>query len=200
MPVTHIVRALVALTFGLSANLVGQTASWLDRPLAGWNLPAAAVPNAPGESAARDAATARCPAVARSPGTQAEAAVAAAGWLPYWHLDRQLVRDEIEIVAGALAADAQCQPADFNLFVFLSGRFAGTLSPDVMGPGRDGVAGAVRIIDRETISVEYARFLAGDTPCCPSGRVSARFRVEHAAGASAIVVPASLRTSRRGAG
>jgi hypothetical protein len=131
------------------------------------------------------------------PATDAERAVAAAGWIPYWHLDRQLRREDVEIVAGRLSADAACQPLAFNLFVFAGGRFAGTLSPDLMAPGRDGIAGAVRIRDRETVTAEFARFEAGDTSCCPSSRASVRFRIDRTGPDGARVLPIDIRTSRQ---
>ena len=69
-------------------------------------------------------------------------AVRHAGWVPFLHFDRAIARDDIEVLGGMTAATSSgCEPTTFNLFVFVGGTFAGTISPIVMGQGRDGVAG-----------------------------------------------------------
>jgi hypothetical protein len=144
--------------------------SWLDRPLAGWRS------------------------------TRAEQAVDAAGWSPFWNVDQQLVRDDVEIVGGMRSADAACQPADYNLFVFAGGQFAGTLSPVEMTTKADSSSGVVRIplplIKTEfIITTEFARYQNSDALCCPSSRVAVRYRIDRTP-AGPVVVPVELRTTR----
>ena len=43
-----------------------------------------------------------------------------------------------EILSGQANADGMCRPTDYQLFVFESGVFAGTLSPDLMDSRTDG--------------------------------------------------------------
>lgn len=187
---------LVTLTCvlpALVATLGAQTASWLDRPLDGWNTPAMAVPPAPPRAAGLDAALKTCatPVPAPSP---AVSAVARAGWTPFLHQDRALTRDDVEIVAGLTSLTSICEADRFNLFVFTGGRFAGTLSPAPMHANRDGVAGAVRIAGAETITAEFGRYAAGDSECCPTSRVRVTYALTR--GPNPAVHPTSLDIRR----
>ncbi len=92
-------------------------------------------------------------------------------------------------------ADGMCRPATFHVFVFVGGRFAGTLSPEPMTSRLDGSIGAVRIISADLITAEFARYRAQDPLCCPSSRVSVRFRIDRT-GPDAVVTPVEMRTTR----
>jgi hypothetical protein len=179
----------------LAAVAVAQstTASWLDRPLTNWNHPGSVPrPVAAGETVPQIAV--RCGMEPRR-GSPAELALAEAGWLPYLHVDREIVRADIEILAGLAAADVECRPSEFNIFVFVAGRFAGTLSPLPMRAGVDGGIGAVRLAADDTISADFARYLDRDTPCCPSGRVNVRFRIDRT-NSPAVVIPVAVHAIR----
>lgn len=188
----------LALSLAVSA---AQTppASWLDRPLSGWNKAGAAVPPAPAFAEAKAAVISRCRLIPpRS--TRAEQAVDAAGWIPFWNVDQQLVREEVEIVGGMRGADAECQPAAYNVFVFVGDQFAGTLSPTEMTTKADSASGVVRmplppINTKFIISAEFARYQNADALCCPSSRVAVRYRIDRTA-AGPVVVPVELRTTR----
>ncbi len=189
------VTLALACAFCFGAELVAQSAEgWLDRPLTNWNDPARPLPRGmpTGESVAEMAI--RCDLRVRR-GTLAERALADAGWFPYLHVDRQIVLGDVEIVAGMAEADGMCRPIEFNVFVFVAGRLAGTLSPLLMSSRTDGSIGAVRLAPDETISAEFARYLDRDALCCPSGRVSVRYRIERK-GPQAVVIPASIQTIR----
>jgi hypothetical protein len=183
-----IASALVLLSsFGAAA----QTA-WLDQPLTGWNAPGSALPKGAADEAARADAVKRCALVAAA--SDAGRTLEGAGWIAQPHLDRPLVNDDVEIVAGLSSLDASCGPAVFNLFVFVGGRFAGTLSPGLMSPRKDAAAGPVRFVN-DGISAEFARYKPGDSDCCPTARVAVRYRIDRSpAGPS--VVPVSVRTTR----
>ena len=114
---------ILACALWVGASVVAQAVadSWLDRPLANWNGPARPVPPAMPASETISEIANRCDVPVRR-GTRAERALADAGWLPYLHVDRQIVRGEVEIVAGMAGADGMCRPADFNVFVFVAGR------------------------------------------------------------------------------
>jgi hypothetical protein len=155
---------------------VRSGASWLDRPLTAWNKAGAAVPSPSQKPSQPAALIKRCRLT--SPTQAGAAAVAAAGWVPYLHQDRALARDGVEIVGGLADAGAACDPAGFNLFVFVNGRFAGTLSPAPMTTSRDGVAGAVRLVSADSLTTEFARFAPGDLECCPSTRVRVTYRID----------------------
>jgi hypothetical protein len=176
----------------VGAVLQAPMSSWLDRPLSGWN--GAAPPRNVARSGESSAALrTRC----RPPAASGAAArvVEALGWVAFDHLDRPLAAHGVEVVGGMTGADQMCRPVGYHLFVFVDGRFAGTLSPETMTTGQDGSAGPVRILDAETMSAEFARFASRDVPCCPTSRVTVRYRVDRSS-AAAVVVPADLRTTR----
>ena len=153
------------------AFLSAQTgARWLDRPLTAWNRPGFSVATAPMTLDGQALLNKRC-------GSPTSASVASldalrrARWVPFLHLDQAIARNDIEVAGGMTGATPGCEPESFNLFVFVDGVFAGTVSPVMMTPSRDGAAGAVRITGANTMTVEFARYGAGDPECCPSSRV-----------------------------
>jgi hypothetical protein len=115
--------------------------------------------------------------------------------VPYLHLDQAIARSGIEVVGGMTAASPGCEPERFNLFVFVDGTFAGTLSRAAMTPSRDRVAGAVRITGGDTLTVEFARFMPGDADCCPSSRERVSYRIEKT-GAGATLIATDTRQLR----
>ena len=183
--------ALVALTY---THLIAQSEqSWLERPLANWNgsIKGVARPSIANEST--QAVAARCK-LEVSRGSIGERTLADAGWLPYLHVDRKLVEGDVEIIAGLSGADGMCRPLGFNLFVFVGGQLAGTLSPIPMSSREDGSAGSVRLAPDGTIAAEFARYTEKDALCCPSGRVGVRYRIDR--GARPLVVPVSTQAIR----
>jgi hypothetical protein len=116
--------------------------------------------------------------------------------MPYLHLDRAIALDEVEVIAGMGAAGPGCMPEMYNLFVFVSGTFAGTLSPVPMTPNRDGEAGAVRIGSADRLTAEFARYAPGDPECCPSSRVRVTYRIERADGKPPMVLATEIRRIR----
>ena len=185
----------LALLLGLVLPVAAQSMeSWLDRPLKNWNDPAKPVPRAmpTGETIAQVAKRCKLP-VKRD--TTAQSALVDAGWLPYLHVDRQIIQRDVEIVAGMAEADGMCRPMEFNVFVFVGGKLAGTLSPLTMTSRVDGVIGAVRLAADEVIAAEFARYTDRDALCCPSARVSVRYRIDRE-GSQPIVIPVSIQTTR----
>jgi hypothetical protein len=181
---------LIAAT---AATVAQQTAAWLDRPLVNWNQPGAAIPKPPANEESKQELIVRCkltPPVT----TAGEKALDAAGWIPFWNVAQQLVRDDVEIIGGMAASDGMCRPASYNLFVFVGNRFAGVLSPTLMTSRFDGSTGAVRLRPPE-ISAEFARYAAGDPLCCPSSRVTVRFRIDRRTEGT-VVVAEEVRTTR----
>ena len=170
-----------------------RASSWLDRPLVNWNTPGDKVPAPPAAGETKQALIKRClltPPLA----TPAETAVDAAGWVPFWNVDQQLVRDGVEIIGGMSEADGMCRPGKYNLFAFVDGRFAGALSPTPMTSRLDGSSGAVRM-PLPLLTAEFARYAASDPLCCPSSRVTVRYRIDRTP-AGPVVVPVDVRTTR----
>jgi LppP/LprE lipoprotein len=168
-------------------------ASWLDRPLIGWNSAGSAVPKPPGAEEEKAAVIARCRLKPHAD-TLPERALDTAGWIVFWNFDQQLVRDGVEVVGGMSGADGMCRPANYNLFVFVDGRFAGTLSPTAMTSRLDGSSGAVRLPVPQ-LTAEFARYSPQDPLCCPSSRVTVRYRIDRLP-AGPVVVPVDVRTTR----
>lgn len=183
---------------GLSVATFAQTrpasVDWLDKPLAAWNTAGAAVPKASIDATARDEVMKTCDLTLRR-STPGERALADAGWIPFRNFDRQLVQDDIEIMDGMSAADGMCRPVGYNIFVFVGGLFAGTLSPSLMNSREDASSGAVRILDRDTLSAEFARYTDKDPMCCASSRVTVRFHIDRT-GRQPVVTPLDVRVTR----
>jgi len=180
------------LTLSMSAAQ-SPPSSWLDRPLAGWNKAGSPVPGARAGGEAAESVIRRCQLTPpRSTGP--ERAVDAAGWIPFWNVDQQLVREDVEIVGGMKGADGMCRPSMYNLFVFVGGRFAGVLSPTPMTSRLDSSSGVVRM-PLPVITAEFARFTSTDPLCCPSSRVTVRYRIDRTA-AGPVVAVLEVRPTR----
>jgi LppP/LprE lipoprotein len=177
----------------LHAGQTAGTSIWLDRPLSNWNKAGQDIPPPPdGKEALKDV-IGRC-GLKPPRSTPGERALDAAGWIPFWNVDRQLLRDEVEIVGGMREADGMCEPVTYNLFVFVRGRFAGVLSPQPMTSRLDGSSSAVRM-PLPAITAEFARYKDGDAFCCPSSRMTVQYRVD-TTGDGPVVVPVEARTTR----
>ncbi len=189
--------AIVAvLVFGASVLAQAPARSWLDRPMSNWNVPGRAMPRAVTKGETIAGISKRCASLPVVRDTSGERAVADAGWLPFHMFDRQLVQRDVEIIGGLAGADGMCRPVEFNVFVFVGGQFAGTLSPAQMASRTDGsIGGAVRLSDTDTISAEFARYAESDPLCCPSARVTVRYRIDRNA-TSPVVVPAGVQPTR----
>ena len=87
-----------------------------------------------------------------------------------------------------------CRPVTYNLFVFVGGRFAGVLSPTSMASRLDSSSGVVRL-PLPAITAEFARYTGTDALCCPSSRVTVRYRIDRTA-AGPVVAPVEVRTTR----
>ena len=187
--------AIIAVVLGTPVR-AGQSSdppTWLDRPLANWNTAGQAIPPAPdGKELKRDV-IARC-SLTPPRATPGERALDAAGSDPFWNVDRQLIRDDVEIVGGMREADGMCDPVTYNLFVFVAGRFAGVLSPVPMTSRLDASSGAVRM-QLPVITAEFARYTGSDALCCPSSRMSVRYRLDTTPDGP-VVVPLETRTTR----
>lgn len=145
--------------------------------------------------AARHAALEKRCGIPKAASPESVSALQRARWVPFLHLDQAIARNGIEVVGGMTAATPGCEPESFNLFVFVNGAFAGTLSPTAMSPSRDNVAGAVRITGADTLTVELARFMPGDAACCPSSRERVTYRIDKT-GTGATLVATDTRQLR----
>jgi hypothetical protein len=192
---------MARLSLGAVLVVVGTTiasaqlaTAWLDRPLTAWNQPGANVPASRIAADSQAGLERRCSAP-QGPSAKSMDAIRRARWVPSLHLDRPIAANEIEVIGGMTGATAGCEPLYFNLFVFVGGVFAGTVSPAMMAPTRDGAAGAVRITGPDTLTVEFARYMPGDAECCPSSRVRVSYRIDRS-GAGPTLVPTDVSQVR----
>jgi hypothetical protein len=187
-----LVLAVAATLFSATMSAQSDT-SWLERPMTPWA--STAVPAARAGSESQNVLERRCGSSSLTASPTADP-VRKAGWAPFLHFDRAITRDDVEVIGGMTAAATPgCEPTMFNLFVFVGGTFAGTISPVAMGQGRDGVVGAVRVTGADALTAEFARYTKTDTECCPSSRVRVTYRIERA-GAQPTLVPVDMRTLR----
>ena len=106
----------------LAMAAVAQT-SWLDRPLNNWNNGNGVVPNAPRVLVPIDE---RCRATIRTPESIVDRAVTRAGWSLF---GPSQTYGATTVVMAMVSVDGMCRPNQYNGFVFVRDRFAGTLSP-----------------------------------------------------------------------
>ena len=160
--------------------------AWLDAtPVTAWNQQGAAVPRPPAMQG-EPLTTGRCADQARPPETPADRSVVAAGWTLVGPLQ---VFGETSIVLGATTADGMCRPLGFQAFVFVRGRFAGTVSPQPMDARTDGSATTVRLVSRDRVMAEY---LQGTRPRTRSvarrGSRARPSRIKRSPGGSVVLV------------
>lgn len=192
------VQTTVGVLLLLGVSLLAQTPepSWLDRPLSNWNVSGRALPRAMpnGETIAEISKRCAMPSLTGNPG---ERALASAGWLPLHIFDRQIVQRDVEIVGGLAGTDGMCRPTQFNVFVFVNGQLAGTLSPSEMDSRTDGsIGGGIRLAEDDTIVADFARYTGVDPLCCPSGHVTVRYRIDRTA-SPPVVVPVRIQPTRQ---
>ncbi|MGE0392838.1 MAG: LppP/LprE family lipoprotein [Vicinamibacterales bacterium] len=164
--------------------------SWLDGPIRPWSDARPGVPPAEaGAWAGRD------DCLGPRPDGPEAAQLRASGWRPFQLFDRPIGRGAVVVLGGLRDVTADCAPAAFQVFVFVDGAFAGTLSPVEMTTGRDGVVGAIRVLPDDRITAEFARYKVGDGECCPSGRVRVSYRIDRTGGPARVLAVdrASLR-------
>lgn len=162
-------------------------AAWLDASPQPWNRGGAAVPAAP-----RDVVIPlnieRCQGRERQPQTPEEQRVVEAGWrlTDYWPLQRQ--GDVVALLALA-GYDGMCRPWGYNGFVFVRGRFAGTVAPLPMNSRTDGALdhGPTLLPDGRLEAI-FRRYAPTDPYCCPS-RPSSRvgYRIAGASDSPTVV-------------
>jgi hypothetical protein len=170
--------------------------AWLDKPLTNWNTAGRAIPAAKAEEEPIAELAPRCKYLPLLETTAGERALVAAGWVPFRMFDRQIVDRDVEIIGGLAGADGMCRPANYNVFVFVNGRLAGTLSPQEMDSRSDGsIGGAIRLAADDTIDAGFARYTDKDPLCCPSSHVTVRYRLDRTS-PSPVVVPVSVRVTR----
>jgi hypothetical protein len=163
-------------------------ASWLDQPLQNWNRPRARIPKAP--SGGIDA---MCSDSVRKPVGPEDRAVTAAGWLLIGPL--QTFSGTTFILAES-SADGMCRPVGYQGFVFVGGRFAGTISPVSMNSRADGTMDPFDLNRADNLDITFSRYKESDPLCCASGQTLVTYSIKSVKGWP-LLVPFSLHTFPR---
>jgi hypothetical protein len=127
---------------------------------------------------------------AKSPPTPETREVAAAGWLGA-AVDKRA--GDTVIVFARNGVDGMCRPMDYQYFVFVGGKFAGTLSPHPMASRIDGSGWLGEKPEARRLTVDFARYRKDDPLCCPARTSSVTYELREGAGGP-FVVPARVIT------
>jgi hypothetical protein len=185
------IASLVASAALVTMFLVPTTATadgaWLDGPVTNWNTPGMAIPQAPPRDPSLNP---RCFEVTILPVAPQEQVVADAGWMLYGPAYAGL---PIEFVHAMAGFDGMCRPLQFQVFLFVDGELAGTFSPVLMDSRTDGALIQALAYPDDLMQTGYARYTPQDPLCCPSGRSTARWKIDRSSG-SPVVLLQSVKT------
>jgi hypothetical protein len=162
---------LIFILLSLLPRLVAGQESWLDSQQRDWNRPGIAIPAAPAPVAADSA---YCQTLVRPVETAVDAALVAQGWRLFSAYQRGW---GITLTGGFVDFDAMCRPVSYQEFVFVDGRFAGTLAPVPMAPRSDGALTDARITSANHLIATYMRYAPTDPLCCPSDKTVITFSI-----------------------
>lgn len=184
---TCITTAAVPISVVRAAKTAG---TWLDVPLTNWNQPRGAIPKPPspqGESPT----TARCKDIVRKPTTPEDRAVSAAGWTLYGSYQ---LFSSTSVVSAMSSVDGMCRPLGYQEFVFVDGKFAGTLSPTPMNSRTDGALDKTYLFRASNLNAEFRRYLEKDPLCCPSRTSVVNYQLKRLQNMP-VLVPISVTTN-----
>ena len=171
------------------AQAPARGGDWLDRPLSVWNWPGVPPPRAP-EGREDGENRESCEAVIRLPTSDVDRALTDAGWFLFGSV--QGWGDAVVLMANA-AWDGMCRPWRYQFFVFVGGRFAGTLSPVLMDARTDGAGQRVALASESELTADFLRYGDTDPLCCPTRITEARFQIVRG-GEGPVVVPLGAAT------
>jgi hypothetical protein len=89
--------------------------------------------------------------------------------------------------------DGMCRPMGYQDFVFVDGKFAGTLSPRPMDSRTDGASQRIVLQNSDRIIVVFNRYKDTDPLCCPSQLSRVVYQIETVSGLP-VVVPKEAET------
>jgi hypothetical protein len=178
------VTAVIAASFALAVTAPAPHA-WLDagQP-AGWNarVPMPSAPPfrlddriVPGGKDPELLRGGRCAGTVRPPRTAPERMVAARGWFIGRVVPPLPSSTSWAVVMGISDADGMCRPFGYQLFAFASGKYVGTLSPQVMNARTDASFVSLRPTSPSTLEVDFLRYSDADPLCCPHATTRVSF-------------------------
>jgi hypothetical protein len=81
-----------------------------------------------------------------------------------------------------------CRPDPYQHFVFVRGKFAGTLSPRLMRARSDGSLNKVNFTGPGKIVADFSRYTGADPLCCPSQISEATYEVRERSGRPVVIL------------
>lgn len=146
--------------------------SWLDQPLSNWNRPTTDFPRLPRPVAATNLD--QCRETLRQPTQPAEFALTRRGWNLFGPVQSF---GTVQLIMATSGFDGMCRPMGYQAFVYVEGRYAGTLSPVLMDSRSDGALSNARLISPTAINAEFLRYTSTDARCCPTRTSVVNYRV-----------------------
>jgi len=159
----------LALAVAMAPPAAAQSAKsrWLDAdPIRNWNNPNGAIPKGPSASLAdiRDCEKRGAEETKKTPPTPETRQVAKAGWRGAT-VDKRA--GDTVFVFARNSVDGMCRPMSYQIFVFVKGRFAGTLAPRPVDSREDG-SFMLEKEGAERFTASFMRYTSNDPLCCPS--------------------------------
>jgi hypothetical protein len=190
------VLAIMLLGAGLT-GLVPRPAyadgAWLDDQSVTWNTAGMGMPhpvqNRPGPATEVDT---RCTSEARPAETDEDRMIERAGWTVFGSYEAGW---GVRVVRGLAGYDGMCRPMEYQAFVFVDGKLAGTLSPTPMDSRFDGALQDSDLYGSERIVSQFARYTEQDALCCPSAISTVTYKIDRS-GTTAVVTRESTTTEK----
>lgn len=193
----HLAMGLATTIFLVSSTIAGAIAQpqsqrvWLDQEKpANWNKPGASLPKSPPASRDLDNFH-QCKATIRPATAPEDKDLTRAGWKLFGPYQRF---GNVSLVTGLSGFDGMCRPFGYQDFVFVNGKFAGTLSPKPMDSRTDGASALIYLYSETALSADFARYREADALCCPSAESSVTYQIRQLKG-QPIVVPNAVSTN-----
>ena len=194
-----LLSAAVIAHSGAVAQAETASGRWLDaRTVANWNKPGAAIPRGPkavNPEMFRQCEQQGAEETKKVPPTPETRQVSAAGWR-IAKVDKRA--GDTVVVFAFNGLDGMCRPLAYQFFVFVGGRFAGTLAPRPMHAREDGAGyfEQKQQIQARRFTAEFARYRESDALCCPSRTSTVTYEIRDAPGGAMLTVPVSVATKR----
>ena len=153
--------AAFVVVLPLYSNAFAQR-SWLDQTsLSNWNSSSRITKTKKISSAELK----RCASEVRQPSLEADSLLMKNGWTLLGN--PMTVYGDTAVVSVAGGFDANCRPVNFQTFVFVGSKLAGTLSPTLMNSRTDGALTDIDMTSEKNLTAEFSRYRASDPLCCP---------------------------------
>jgi hypothetical protein len=199
LPMLAAVLAIGLLGAALLPRQAHADGAWLDDQSTTWNTPGMAIPHAaehtPGPTGQKFDLDPRCAEQARPAETDEDRAVEEAGWTLFASYSGGW---GVRIVRGLAGYDGMCRPMEYQAFVFVDGKLAGTLSPMPMGSRLDGALTQLDFYGGDRIVGQFARYTEQDPLCCASARSTTFYKIDRS-GAVPVLMRESTTTEKTGA-